>query len=452
MKSYDRLADKQINRRDFLWLMGCAGATVMTAPLTGCVSVDPVTGERGFVLMSEQQEIAIDKQHAPHQFSSDYGVTQDTALNQYLESVGMQIAQTSHRPHMPYNFQIVNATYVNAYAFPGGSIAATRGILLEMENEAELAALIGHEVAHVNARHSAERATRSQVAGILASTAAIITSQSDYSEYTEIVNTLGGMGAGALLARYSRDNEREADELGLEYMVKSGQNPQGMVELMEMLNGTKQREPSIIERMFSSHPMSSERYQTAVDQVNNQYGAEKKRPLNRERYMDHTASLRKIKSSIENIQAAEKEMNQKNFSAAEALFDSALKQAPNDYCALVMSAKCRLTQDKLEQANRLLDKAKSIYPEEAQAVHLSGVTQLKLGKNENAFNEFRHYEEKMPGNPNSVFFQGVSLERMAEKDRAANEFMRFLKEVKQGDQAQYAYNRLVQWGYIKPKS
>ena len=451
MKSTDRLGSKNVNRRDFLWLMGCAGASAMVAPLTGCVSTDPVTGERSFVLMSEQQEIALDRQHAPHQFSSDYGISQDKDLNQYLHTVGNRIAQVSHRPQMPYNFQVVNATYVNAYAFPGGSIAATRGILLEMDNEAELAALIGHEVAHVNARHTAERATRNQVAGILANAATAITSRSQYSQYTEIVNTLGGMGAGALLSSYSRDNEREADKLGVDYMVKSGQNPQGMVGLMEMLNGTKQREPNIIERMFSSHPMSSERYQSAINQVSGHDASEKARSMNKERYMDYTAGLRKIKTSIKDIQAAEKEMNQNNFSAAESYFASALKRAPADYCGLVMSAKCQLTQDKFTQANRLLEKAKSIYPQEAQAVHLSGITKLKLGKNESAFNEFRRYEQKMPGNPNSVFFQGVSLERMQEKERAASEFIRFLKQVNQGEQAKYAHLRLTEWGYIKPQ-
>jgi len=449
MKSTKDSEQNQINRREFLWLMGCAGTAAMVTPLTGCMSTDPVTGERGFVLMSEQQEIAIDKQQSPHQFSSDYGISQDKALNQYLNSVGQRIAKISHRPHMPYNFQVVNATYVNAYAFPGGSIAATRGILVEMDNEAELAALIGHEVAHVNARHTAERATRSQVAGILASAATVITAQSEYNKYTDIVNTLGGMGAGALLSRYSRDNEREADQLGVEYMVEAGQNPQGMVGLMEMLNGTKQREPNIIEQMFSSHPMSSERYQTAVSQVNNQYTAQKSRSLNKERYMDSTARLRQIKSSIKRIQTAENEMRKSNFAAAEGHFNEALKRAPNDYCGLVMSAKCQLTQEKFTQADRLLEKAKSVYPQEAQAVHLSGVTKLKLGKNESAFNEFRRYEQKMPGNPNSVFFQGISLERMQEKERAANEYMRFLKQVNQGDQAKYAYSRLTEWGYIK---
>lgn len=355
------------------------------------------------MMMSEEQEIAIDQQNAPHQFSSDYGISQDAGLNQYLNSVGRDIAQVSHRPQMPYNFQAVNATYVNAYAFPGGSIAMTRGILLEMENEAELAGLIGHEVAHVNARHSADRAARSQVASILAEATSAVISQSQYNHYSEIVNTLGGMGAGALLANYSRENEREEDALGINYMVQAGQNPHGMVGLMDMLNNTSQREPSIIERMFSSHPMSSERYASTVDQVNVQYGSEKDRSLNRERYIDNIANLRRIESSITEIQFAEYEMNQGNFASAESHFSTALKDAPDDYCGLVMSAKCQLTQEKYSEADQLLEHAKSVYPQEAQAVHLSEVTKLRLGQNQGALDEFVRYEQTLPGNPNTVF-------------------------------------------------
>jgi hypothetical protein len=117
----------------------------------------PVTGESQFMLMTEAGEIRLDQKHSPHQFSADYGQVQDPALNRYLNQKGKQLAAVTHRPDMPYSFRCVNATYVNAYAFPGGSIATTRGILLELENEAELDALLGHEIAHVNARHTAAR-------------------------------------------------------------------------------------------------------------------------------------------------------------------------------------------------------------------------------------------------------------------------------------------------------
>ena len=123
-----------LTRRDFLWLSSMTAAGY----LLGC-AVDPVTGKKQLMLVSEDTEIQIDKQYAPIQISSDFGEAQDSQLNRYVSDVGNKMAAKSHRTHMPYSFRVVNATYVNAYAFPGGTIAATRGIMLSLENEAELA-------------------------------------------------------------------------------------------------------------------------------------------------------------------------------------------------------------------------------------------------------------------------------------------------------------------------
>ena len=97
--------------------------------------------------------------------SNDYGTTLDTSLNDYVSGVGRSLAGKSHRPQMPYNFHVVNANYVNAYAFPGGTVACTRGILLNVDNEAEMAGLLGHEIGHVNARHTASRMSSQMVVG-----------------------------------------------------------------------------------------------------------------------------------------------------------------------------------------------------------------------------------------------------------------------------------------------
>ena len=127
-----------ITRRDFLWLSSMATAGLMV----GCAT-NPVTGKSQFMLVSEDDEIKLDQQNSLIQFSADYGPVQDQKLNDYINRTGKNLAKQTHRPHLPYSFRAVNATYVNAYAFPGGSIAATRGILLALDNEAELAALLG---------------------------------------------------------------------------------------------------------------------------------------------------------------------------------------------------------------------------------------------------------------------------------------------------------------------
>ena len=146
---------KGVTRRHFLWLLSMSAA----GWAAGCAA-NPVTGRPQLMLVSEDQEIQMDQMYSPIQFSADYGPIQDHALNDYVKQVGRDVAAHTHRKNMPYSFRVVNATYVNAYAFPGGSIACTRGALLALESEAELAALLGHELGHINARHTAQQMSK----------------------------------------------------------------------------------------------------------------------------------------------------------------------------------------------------------------------------------------------------------------------------------------------------
>ena len=431
-----------MSRRVFLSLaLGAAAGT-----LSGC-AVNPVTGQSQLMLMSRDQEIHIDRERSPHQFSADYGVLQDEKLNAYIGQTGKRLAGLTHRPDMPYSFQGVNAAYVNAYAFPGGSIAVTRGILVEMEDEAELAALLGHELGHVNARHTAQQMTKGVFASAVLAGAGIALSGNE--EYAPLISGLGGMGAGLLLAKYSRDNERQADELGMEYMVKAGYNPQGMINLQEMLVNLSSRQPSALETMFSTHPMSRERLATARQTAGSRFAQAMGNPVYRERYMDHTAGLRRIKPAIKAMQDGEKNMAKKDFSAAESSFAQALNQAPRDYAALVMMSKCLLAQDRSREAERYAQKAQEVYPREAQARYFQGVAQIGQKDYQAALQAFSTYERILPGNPKVTFLQGLSLEGMGRIESAASRYRQFLSRVNQGEQAQYAYSRLQEWGYVR---
>ena len=281
---------KEMSRRHFIRVAALSSAGF----LAGCAT-DPVTGRSQLMLVSEEQEIQIDRQNSPHQFSADYGTIQDHALNAYIGSTGKRMAARTHRPNLPYSFRAVNATYVNAYAFPGGSIACTRGMLLALENEAELAGLLGHELGHVNARHTAEQTSKGMlISATVGGLAAYAGSQSQI--LGSIAQGLAGIGAGALLAKYSRDNEREADALGMEYMVKSGYNPNGMVGLMDILRNMSVQKPAALELMFATHPMSEERYRTVLQASRTKYRTAEKFPVLRTRYMDHTAGSKPVSS------------------------------------------------------------------------------------------------------------------------------------------------------------
>ena len=436
------------SRRELLALLGL-GAVSMPL-LSGC-AVDPVTGRQTLVGMSQAQEIQLDKTQSPYQFSNDYGEVQDSNLNAYISRVGTEISRRSHRPQMPYSFRAVNAAYINAYAFPGGSIAATRGILVELDTEAELAALLGHEIGHVNARHAAERAFKGTLASVLVAGATIAAGAAGLGNSAAgLIQNLGGLGAGALLAHYSRDNEREADSLGMEYMTRAGYTPEGMVGLMEVLLKNGHRKPGAVELMFSTHPMSEERLATARRLADTRYAALRSAPDNRERYMDHTAGLRRIKKAITAIQKGEGALRKKKFGEAEEHLGQALKIAPNDYTALVVMAKSRILQKKFSDAGRYALQATKVYPREAQAHILAGISYLETGKYDQALEQLSAYDRLLPGNPQILFLQGKAHEGRNRREEAARAYMNFLRQVRRGPQASYAYNRLTAWGYIRP--
>jgi predicted Zn-dependent protease len=439
----DAVLDAGLTRRRFMWLAGLSAAGVAA----GCAT-NPVTGQSQFMTVSEEEEIQIDRQYSPLQFSSDFGPAQEGALNAYVDGIGRSMAARSHRPHMPFSFRVVNATYINAYAFPGGSIACTRGILLNLDNEAELAALLGHEIGHVNARHTAEQMSKGQLSSILVGGLSII-AEVAAPGMGQVASALGGAGAGAFLASYSRDNERQADALGTEYMVQSGYSPAGMVGLMEMLNGLNKSRPSSIEVMFATHPMSEERYQTAVRAARTTFADSRNLPLNRERYMDTTARLRSIKGAIEEMQKGDKAMGQKNFSQAETHYQAALKQAPDDYAGLVSMTKCLLMQKNYAEGARYARRAQAVFPQEAQGYHLGGFADLNRKEFDGALQSFRTSQRLLPQNPNTIFFIGYSYEGLGRRPEAAREYQRFLQQVRQGQQAQHAARRLQEWGYAR---
>lgn len=432
-----------ITRRKFLWVTSASAAGFFL----GCAA-NPVTGKSQLMLVSEDQEIEIDRQNSPYQFSTDYGSIQDKPLNNYINQTGKKISDLTHRPHMPYSFRGVNAAYVNAYAFPGGSIAVTRGILIELRNEAELSALLGHEIGHVNARHTAEQMSKGALTNAFIGGIATFAG-TQIPGLDSLASQLGMLGAGALLAHYNRDNERQADALGLEYMVKAGYNPSGFVELMNILRSTSKREPSAIELMFSTHPMSDERYNTAVQTVQTKYRHAQNLPFYRDRYMDHTVKLRSMKGAIKAMQKGERAMAGEKYDEAETYFMKALKLAPDDYAGLVMMAKCQMVREKYSEADRFVKKAKNVYPQEAQAYYLDGFININQKQYDSAYEDFKTYEKILPGNPNITFFQGLSLEKMNRVSESADKYYRYIKVVNQGDKAKYAYQRLVQWGYVK---
>jgi predicted Zn-dependent protease len=194
----------------------------------GCAT-NPVTGQRELALVSESQEIAMGKQYAP-EIAASMGVYPDEALQNYLSEIGLEMARVSERPNLPWQFQVVDDPVVNAFAVPGGFIYFTRGILAHMDSEAELASVMGHEIGHVTARHSVRQISKQQLANIAIGVGTVLLPPDMRG-----LGQIASQGAQLLFLKFGRDDERQADGLGLRYMSGQGYQPYEMVEMFRTL-------------------------------------------------------------------------------------------------------------------------------------------------------------------------------------------------------------------------
>ncbi|HNX30938.1 MAG TPA: M48 family metalloprotease [Holophaga sp.] len=429
---------RPLSRRDFLATASAAAGGLV---LAGCAR-NPVTGKSQLMLVDEGDERAIDKEQSPHQFSEDFGTVQEPRVNQYVQTVGRALGAKSHRPNVPYSFRVVEASHVNAYAFPAGSIACTRGILLSLDDEAQLAALFGHEVGHVSARHSAARMSQSLLIQAAVAGTAVAVAVKD-KRYAPIAGAVGALGSGLLLAKYSRDDERQADALGLEYMVRCGYNPDGMTGLMGMLTSLHEEEPSKLQLMFATHPMGRERLENAQRAIREHYAACGGYPRNRERFMDETAPMRRFKPVVEAIQKGDKALADGKPEAAAPHYQAALKAVPDDYEALVKMSRCLLLQKQTKEAKVYAERAKAVKPGEAQALAAMGLASFQMKDFASSHAAFEAYQKLLPGNPGMYFLDGYSLDQLGRRKEAAVLYQRYLDTGAADEAAAVAQKRLA---------
>ncbi|MCR6630528.1 MAG: M48 family metalloprotease [Magnetospirillum sp.] len=236
--------------------------------LSGC-QVAPGTGRSGFNLLSEEDERSLGQQTHPEILKEFGGAYDDPALSAYVAGLGQRLVRVSETPAADFRFTVLNSPIVNAMALPGGYIYVTRGLLALVSNEAEIAGVLGHEIGHVLARHTAERVSRAQAGGLLAAVLGAVVGVPGVADVAQ-------MGAAAYLQSFSRDQESEADHLGLRYMVRAGWHPQAMVTMLEKLRDQARlealmagRSPDSIDQLdfMASHPRTIDRVHAATAEV-----------------------------------------------------------------------------------------------------------------------------------------------------------------------------------------
>ncbi len=298
---------------------------ILAALMTGC-AVNPVTGKRELAVVGTDTEVKIgEQQYAPGRQMGGGDYVVDPELSRYVADVGHRLAQVSDRK-LPYEFKVINDSTPNAWALPGGKIAIHRGLLVELNNEAELAAVLGHEIVHAAARHGAKSMQRgmllqgAMVAGAIGASG---------SEYGSLLMQGAGLGAQLLNQKYGRDAERESDYYGMQYMVRAGYDPRAAVSLQETFLRLSEGRGGggWLEGLFASHPPSAER-------VKNNQALLAELPqggdLHQDRYQQMMAGLRRTQDGYAAHDRGRKALAEGNFDLALSEAKTALSVEPRE--------------------------------------------------------------------------------------------------------------------------
>jgi len=327
--------------------------------LAGC-SVNPVTGESQLSLIPESQEMAMGaEQYQPTQQTQGGKYYVDPELTLYVSEVGKKLAAVSDRPDLPYEFVVLNSGVPNAWALPSGKIAINRGLLVQLQDEAQLASVLGHEIVHAAARHSVQRMQQGML--INAGVAGLGIALSD-NDYAGLIMGGAALGTQLTMAQYSQSHELESDHYGMRYMVKAGYDPQAAVELQRIfLKLSEGSNPGWIDGLLASHPPSEDRVeenQASVKELGNPGGYRGK-----DVYDKKLAYLRSKQPAYDAQAEAQKLAEAGDLDAALGKLDKAIKIEPDEAAFYALRGQILKEQKKDAAAQKDFDKAVSLYPE-----------------------------------------------------------------------------------------
>jgi predicted Zn-dependent protease len=380
--------------------------------LTAC-GVNPVTGKKEIQFVSEAQELQIgEKNYSPTRQGEGGDLTVLPELTTYVNGIGQKLAAVSDRK-LPYEFVVLNNSVPNAWALPGGKIAVNRGLLTELKNEAELAAVLGHEIVHAAARHGAkaqERGTMMQI-GMQAAQVGAGMAGLDAG----LANlALQGAGAGLQMVqmKYGRDQELESDHYGMKYMKAAGYDPTGAITLQETFvrlseaGGAKQQ--SWMDGLFASHPPSQERVEknrktaAALGQGGD---------LGAASFDAAMQKLRQMKPAYDKYDQAQAAAQKKDFATAKSLVAEAVKAVPNEGSFQVLLGQIALAEKQPQAAASAFDKAMQYSPNYFASYLGAGVAHSQLGNKQKAQEYLSRSSQLLPTAPAAYYLGNLARDR-----------------------------------------
>ncbi len=347
---------------------------LITVVLTAC-GTNPVTKKREFQFVSEAQEISIGKQnYSPARQSQGGDYILDPELTAYVQSIGHKLGKVSDR-QLPYEFVIINDSIPNAWAMPGGKIAFNRGLLYELNSEAELAAVMGHEIVHAAARHGAKGMER----GIFLQGAMIAVGiGAQNSDYANLIVGGAQVGAQLISSKYGRNAESESDLYGMQYMKAAGYDPAAAVTLQEtFVRLSADRKSNFLDGLFASHPPSEKRVGDNKETLKT-LGAGGF--WGKEIYAQKTARLKRTKPAYEAYDQAVKALKTNEIDKAKKLVKKAITIEPKEARFQELLGDIAMSQKQAKTALGFYNKAIKLQPDYFKPHVQGGIALYKLGR------------------------------------------------------------------------
>ncbi|WP_456464204.1 beta-barrel assembly-enhancing protease [Persephonella sp.] len=380
---------------------------------------DPLTGKTVYTLLPTQEEIKIGRMYLPLAIDQNDGRYPDKEVQEYVQKLGKKIAEHAPRK-LDYRFYVVNTKQVNAFALPGGFIFVNRGLILALDKEDQLAGVLAHELAHVNARHHARFLEKMYGMNILLSIAGIFAYQ---TRYGDVLMQFGKIGAQLLSLRWSREHETEADRFGVRFSYEAGYDPRGLLEtfrIFKKLDKVKQPE------WLLTHPLPDTRIKN-VKKLISQLDLNK--PLIKDSPQFHKIKqkLQKTKTSFDLFYQAKEKLSKNQKIAALNLVNKSLQLFPNNNASLTLKAFLLLTEENYTEGTELAVKAAQLDELYFKPHFFAGYGYFKLGKYSESVKFLEKARELIPDFPDTYYFLGRDYEALGNLKKAVENYRKALK-------------------------
>lgn len=386
------------------------------------LSCAPLSETIQHALLPPEEEIKIGRSYIPYAIAENEGLYPDPEVQEYVRSLGEKLAKLSPRK-VPYRFYVVNSSVQNAFALPGGPVFVTRGLILMLENESELAGVLGHEIGHIGRRHHARYLEKVLGLSLLLQVTSVLVG--DRGASSQILLQLANIGANLLALKFSRDQEREADAFGVDIVSKAGYDPKGFVSLFEKFKKIQKERPPA---WLSTHPLPEERIKNVSRMI-----ADYRRPgmrVDSEEFRKVKERILKTRRSFDLYEEGKRLFREGKKDLALEKFRESLKAFERNQMAHVYMAVILTDMGRHEEALKHATKAVEIDPDLLWARFVRGVVLFNKGSYRESLKELERARQLVPTFPDTYYYLGRNHEALGRLRDALVNYERALKLAK----------------------